>query len=118
MRDAYKDYWSEAVGQALCEMGKYDLFTSAEIDELGEALAISAEHQSMAFYSPPPSDRLNEIDRDWKVKYDALKAEYESYQGNAETAVRKALGQYSDTQVSIGEYGEVFRHGGRTEQIQ
>jgi hypothetical protein len=72
----------------------------------------------MAFYSPPASDRLDAIESEWRAKYNRLAAEFEKYQNNAETAVKRALRQYSDTQVSIGEYGEVFRHGGRTEQIQ
>lgn len=113
-----KDYWSESIGEALSAIDKFNLFSDAEINELGEALAISAEHQSVAFYEPPPSDRYNQIEREWKSKYDALQKEFDRYRGNAETAVKKALRQYSDAQVSIGEHGEVLRHGGRTEVIQ
>jgi hypothetical protein len=76
------------------------------------------ENYGMAFYSPPSSDRLNSIESEWKAKYANLQREFDTYRGNAETAVRKALHQYSDSDVSIGEHGEVFRHGGRTEQIQ
>ena len=72
----------------------------------------------MAFYSPPASDRLSDIEREWKAKNAALQREFDAYRGNAETAVRKALKQYDDANVSIGEHGEVFKHGGRTVQIQ
>ena len=62
--DYVKDYWSEAVGEALCSMGKYDLFTRAEIDELGEAMATSAECQSMAFgWDVASSNRSAELRR-------------------------------------------------------
>lgn len=115
------EYWQEAVEIALDEMGLYHIvetMTAEQRAEIGQALAVSHECYGMAFYSPPPSDRLNQIDRENKAKLDALQDEFDRYRANAETAVRKALRQYSDTSVSIGEYGEVFRHGGRTEQIQ
>ena len=44
--------------------------------------------------------------------------DFERYTHNAETAVRRALRQHRDANVSIGEYGEVHRHDGRTTQIQ
>ncbi len=63
--DYVNQYWSDAIGEALCEMDKFDLFTSAEINELGEALAISAEHQSMAFgWDVASSNRAAELRRD------------------------------------------------------
>ncbi|MHC1549429.1 hypothetical protein [Phyllobacterium sp. K27] len=116
-----KDYWKEAFEVALDEMGLFHIveaMTSEQRAELGDALATSHECYGMAFYSPPPSDRLNEIEREWKAKFDRLQKEFEAYQGDAETAVKKALRQYSDAQVSIGKHGEVLRHGGRTEIIQ
>ena len=51
-------------------------------------------------------------------KYKALEAENERYMRNAETAVKQALRVHCDDQVTIGSYGEVLRHGGRTERIQ
>lgn len=116
-----EEYWQEALEIALDEMGLFHIveaLTTEQRKEIGEALSGSHENYGMAFYSPPASDRYNEINREWKAKYDALKAEFESYRGDAETAVKKALRQYSDTQVSIGKHGEVLRHGGRTEVIQ
>lgn len=116
-----KEYWQEAFEIALDEMGLFSLVESMTEDqrkEMGEALAGSHENYGMAFYSPPPSDRYNQIERDWKAKYDRLQKEFDAYRGDAETAVKKALRQYSDAQVSIGKHGEVLRHGGRTEVIQ
>lgn len=37
---------------------------------------------------------------------------------NAETAIKKALRQHSDAQVTIGEYGEVLMYDERTEIIK
>jgi hypothetical protein len=116
-----EDYWQEAFEIALDEMGLFHIIesmTPEQRKEIGQALAVSHECYGMAFYSPPASDRLNEIEREHKAKFDALQREFDAYRNNAETAVKKALGQYSDAQVSIGEYGEVLRHGGRTEVIQ
>jgi len=111
-----KDYWQECIFIGAEECGL------TLTDEQLECLAGSAEgghdNYGMAFYSPPSSDRLNAIESEWKAKYAALQKEFDAYRGNAETAVKKALRQYNDASVSIGDHGEVFRHGGRTEQIQ
>lgn len=115
------EYWQEAFEIALDDMDLFhivEILTAEQRKNIGDALAGSHECYGMAFYSPPPSDRLNEIEREWKAKYDALQRDFERYRGNAETAVKKALKQYPDAQVTIGEYGEVLKHGGRTEQIQ
>ena len=110
------DYWRECISIAAEEI---DLsLTADQLNALADGASSGHEHYGMAFYSPPPSERLNEIEREWQAKYDALKREYEKYQDNAETAVRQALRQRRDASVSIGERGEVLRHGGRTERIQ
>ena len=50
MRDDYViDYWEEALGEALCDVDKFDSLTSDEKRTVAKALAISAECQSMAF---------------------------------------------------------------------
>lgn len=110
------DYWGECVSIAANEIGL--VLTAEQLTALADSVSAGHEHYGMAFYSPPASDRYNEIERKWEAKYNALKLEYEKYQGNAETAVKRALRQFSDASVSIGERGEVYRHGGRTEQIQ
>jgi hypothetical protein len=110
------DYWREciAIGAEECDL----TLTPQQLDTLADSAASGHEHYGMAFYSPPASDRLNAIEREWQAKYDALKREYNHYRDNAETAVKRALRQHTDAHVSIGEYGEVLRHDGRTTVIQ
>lgn len=110
------DYWAECISLAADECGL--TLTSEQLSELAASVQGGHENYGMAFYSPPDSDRRNAIEAEWKAKYKALEAEFDRYRGNAETAIGKALRQYSDANISIGEYGEVYRHGGRTDQIQ
>lgn len=115
------EYWEEAVAIAFEEADAwpaYDGLTKEQRDFIGKSLAGSHENYGMAHYTPPPSDRLNQIDREWEAKLKAVQRDFDAYREDAETAVRKALRQRVDTQVSIGKHGEVFRHGGRTEVIQ
>ena len=48
MADWRQEYWREAVQTAMESIGRFDSLTSAEYDDVGTSLAISAEHQSMA----------------------------------------------------------------------
>lgn len=115
------EYWEEAVAVAFDEAdawAAYDGLTKEQRDFIGKSLAGSHENYGLAHYSPPPSDRLNQIEREWEEKFKALQRDFDGYRENAETAVRKALRQRVDTQVSIGKHGEVLRHNGRTEVIQ
>lgn len=110
------DYWAECIADAAEEIGL--AITDEQRAHLASSVQGAHENYGMAFYSPPPSDRMNEIDRGWQKRFDALQTEFDQYRGNAEKAVGKALRQFSDASISIGDDGEVFRHGGRTEQIQ
>lgn len=110
------DYWKECISLGAEECGL--TITPEQLGELAASVAGGHECYGMAFYSPPASDRLNEIEREWKRKYDDLRAEFDRYQINAETAVKQALRQDPKASVSIGKYGEVVRHGGRTTVIQ
>lgn len=111
-----RDYWKECIAASAEEC---DLkLTPDQLDCLAGGAECGHQHYGMAFYSPPDSDRISDIEAEWKAKLKNLQAEFDAYRDNAETAVRKALRQYNDTQVSIGERGEVLRHGGRTERIQ
>lgn len=121
MSDAHEDYWAEAASCAFDECDAYaawDGLTAEQKAAVARALCGAHESHGMAFYSPPASDRHNAIEREWKAKYNALKAEFEAYQGDAETAVKLALGQHRDASVSIGKHGEVKRFGGRITVIQ
>lgn len=116
MTDLYAQYWIECLECSFDEHG-----IEVPSDKL-RAIAADVEgahdNYGMAFYSPPASDRISVIESEHDAKYKALQKEFDHYRANAETAVKKALRQYSDAQISIGEYGEVLRHGGRTERIQ
>ena len=111
------DYWKECIEIAADE-GGFEL-TESQIVHLAESVQGGHENYGMAFYSPPSSDRMNSIEAEWKQKYRQLEIEFEAYRNGAEKAIKRALpGRcYSDSQVSITKDGEVYRHGGRTEQI-
>ncbi|MDE1484658.1 hypothetical protein [Xenorhabdus bovienii] len=110
------EYWTECISSAAddCDL----VLTQEQVKSLAESVSRGHECYGMSFYSPPDADHYAEIERKWSEKYAALQRDFDSYRGNAETAVRTALGQYSDDQVSIGEHGEVFRIDGRTTRIQ
>ena len=117
----YDEYWQEAFECALDGEGLYHLveqMTTEQRQSVGKSLRISQECMSQAFYTPPPSDRINAIESAWRGKLAALQREFDDYRENAETAVRKALRQPQDASLTIGEYGEVLRHDGRTTVIQ
>ena len=85
---------------------------------MAEAAEVAHENHGMAFYSPPASDRLADIEREYQAKLKEAKNEHERYVSKAEGAVKQALGMRHDDHVTIGSHGEVFRHGGRTERVQ
>ena len=110
------DYWKECISIAANEC---DLkLTPEQLTYIADSVSGGHECYGMAFYSPPPSDRINDIEREQGRKFKALQADFDKYRDNAETAVKRALRQHRDAQVTIGEYGKVIRNDGRTEQIQ
>ncbi|MBI0520937.1 hypothetical protein F6Q07_23090 [Pectobacterium parmentieri] len=110
------DFWKECISIAAdeCEL----TITAEQLNYLAESASGGHENYGMAFYSPPDSERYDDIEREWKKKYKALEVEFDKYRSNAEKAVGQALGQDRDANVSIGEHGEVLRHDGRTTRIQ
>ena len=111
-----ENYWRECVASAAEDCGA--VLTTEQVSEIAGAVEGAHENYGMAFYSPPASDRLHSIERESNAKLARLQAEFDVYRNNAETAVKKALRQPSDAQVSIGENGEVTRWSGRAERIQ
>lgn len=111
-----RDYWEEvlAIAAEECEL----TLTEQQLACLAEAADGAHEHYGMSFYSPPSTDLIEDIKREYEAKIKAKDRELERYRDNAETAVKLALRQQSDARVTIGERGEVFRHCGRTEQLQ
>ena len=113
---AQRDYWQECMAIAA---GECDLvLTPEQLDHMASAAESGHDHYDMAFYSPPPSERLSEIEDGWKRKLAALQAEFDAYRGNAEVAVKQALRVHRDDHVSIEPHGEVLLHGGSTMRIQ
>ena len=110
------DYWTECIAQAAEDCGL--AMTPEQLDAIATAAEAGHDNYGQAFYSPPASDRVSDIRSEWKAKLDALQAEYDQYRRNAEGAVKQALRVHRDDRVSIGKYGEVLRHDGRTERIQ
>lgn len=110
------DYWKDCIAEAAaaCDLP----LTTGQLECLAEGAKGGHECYGMAFYSPPASERLAVIEDGWKTKYAKLEIEFEKYRGNAETAVKQALRQHGDAIVSIGEYGQVTRHDGRSTVIQ
>lgn len=114
------EYWQEAAETALDEMGRFDLvqsMTQEQRVELGIALSGSHECFGMAFHSPPPSDRIADIEREYKTRIAKIEVDAERYRHTAERTMARVLHQYPDARVSITENGEVLRHGGRIERI-
>lgn len=118
--DPHTEYWREAFMVSMEEAGCWELFkqmTPEQVLDVAGGLEGCHDNYGMAFYSPPSSDRYNEIEREWKAKYERLEREMEAERGGAEKAIRRAYRLFSDTPVTIDKDGSVFRHGGRTTQI-
>lgn len=112
---AQRDYWQECIAIAAEEC---DLtLTTEQLDYLASAAESGHEHYGQAFYSPPWSDRFDEIERDGKRKLKELQSEFDAYRDTAETAVKRALKVHSSYSVSIERDGDVLCHGGRTTQL-
>lgn len=109
-------YWAECIGEAAEECGLK--ITKEQMDCLASAVEIGHECMGMAFYSPPASDRISVVEREASDKLKLLQAEFDAYQENAETAIKRALNQHDDARVGIGRNGDVLRYGGRIERIQ
>jgi hypothetical protein len=111
-----RDYWQECIAIAAEEC---DLtLTPEQLDCLAGSAKSGHENYGMAFYSPPPSERIADIEAEWKERIKNLQAEFDAYRGNAETAVKLALRVHSDEHIGIGSHGEVTLYAGRCTRIQ
>jgi len=116
MTDTKHNYWLELLSSSFEECGV--TATSNQLRAIAEDVMLGHDNYGMAFYSPPPSDRLQEIKLEYQKKQEKLQYEFDKYRENAEIAIKKALKQYNDANVSIEENGEVMRYDGRTTRIQ
>lgn len=111
-----KDYWEECISLGAEECG---LRLSAEqIDCLAESVMSGHENYDMAFYTPPSSDRIYSIEKEYELKLKRLQTEFDAYRCNAESAVRQALKQPKHSSLSIGSDDQVTRYDGRSTVIQ
>lgn len=99
------DYWSESLSNAAEECGLE--LTKEQLEYLADAAKGSHENYGLAFYSPPASDRISDIEQEWKLKLKDAQENADKYRMNAEMALRRVLNLRSDDQVSIREHGEV-----------
>lgn len=99
------DYWAESLAIAAEECDPPVTLTKEQLAYMAEAMSGAHEHYGMAFYSPPPSDRINDIEREWRKKVKDLEDELERYRGYAEKAVVRAAGLPSYAKVTIDQYG-------------
>lgn len=100
-----QDYWAESLAIAAEECDEPLKFTPKQLAHLASAMSSAHEHYGMAFYSPPPSDRISDIEREWKRKLKEAQDELEQYRGYAEKAVIRAASLPSDAKVTIDRYG-------------
>jgi len=109
------DYWAESISIAAdeCELK----LTTEQLKCIAESVEAAHENYGMAFYSPPASDRISDIEREWKMKYSALQREFDRYRENSESAVKRALNMRQDDSIGIGEHGSVTHYAGRITQI-
>lgn len=105
------DFYADAIRDAAEECGAE--LTDKQIAHLARAADRASKNVGMAFYTPPASDRLSEVENEWKRKYEALKAEYSTFQSNAEQAVQESFGLRRDDRVSIGSHGRVVLDDGQ-----
>lgn len=110
------DYWKECISHAADECGLS--LTAEQIDTMATAVQVGHENYHMAFYSPPSTDRLKEMEKEYNKILIAKEIELETFKAKSNLALKKALNQYDDVNLVVGEHGEVYRCGGRTEQIQ
>ena len=99
------DYWAESLAIAAEECDPPVTLTKEQLAYMAEAMSSAHEHYGMAFYSPPPSDRINDIEREWKRKLKEAQDELEQYRGYAEKAVVRVAGLPSHAKVFIDRYG-------------
>ena len=74
------EYWKESLGQAADECGLK--LTDEQLTCLAEAAEGSHDNYGTAFYSPPASDRIADIERGWQAKVEAAEASAERYRSD------------------------------------
>lgn len=108
------EYWIECISNAAEEI---DLeLTDEQLDSLASAAENGHECYGQAFYSPPASDRIADIENAWRAKLSAAQDELRQYQTDAERLMKRALRMHGDDRISIGS-DEVLIHYGHTRRV-
>ena len=115
MTTVERRYWSDCISEAAADCGL--AMTEQQRDALSKAVEGAHEQYGMAFYSPPPSDLRNDMERKWTAKFTKQQDEMERLAVNAQNAIKRAMGFNAEEHITIGEDGEVFRINGRTERV-
>jgi hypothetical protein len=110
-----KDYFEECISESCSSCGIK--LSTDDIQRISADVFIAHENYGMAFYSPPSTDRLSVIQNEADAKYKRLEQEFDRYRRGAEAAVKNALHQHKDANISIDNDGFVTRYDGRAEQI-
>lgn len=110
------DYWKECISIAAdeCDLS----LTKEQLDCLASSVEGGHDNYGMAFYSPPASDRIDDMRRQYEERNMQLQKEFDQYRRNSEEAIKRSLKIGEGYQVSIESHGDVFVHGGRTVQVQ
>lgn len=120
MGDAQAEYYREAFEIAMDEAGCWSLVEQMTLDqrkEVGSSLAVSAENEGLAIYRPSASDRIADMECEWRQRLDEERDRTEAARVGAEKAVRNILRIGKDIPISVTNAGEVYRSDGRVTRI-
>lgn len=111
-----KEYWLECIQQAADECGLE--MTTDQAAFISAACFDAHENCGQAFYSPPLSDGLAVIADENAKKLVAMKAEHDRETAGAELALKRSLGLYDDSIITVDCDGSVWLHNGNSVQIR
>jgi hypothetical protein len=111
-----KDYWEECISVSFEE--NEVAATTEQIKGVADDVRVAHENYGMAFYQPPYSDRIADIEREWKRRLEQSQAEFDAYRDKSKVAVREALNLRPDSNITIEEHGEVLLHDGGSRRVQ
>lgn len=109
-------YWSEIISECAAERGI--VITDEQLPGFAEDMFIASDTMDQAFPVPSSLDWLGEIEREHQRKLKAVERERDEIRRAADTVIRREIGAFPNTPISYNEYGEVFTHSGRTEQVR
>ena len=101
------DYWREVVMNAAdgCDLE----LTREQRESMADAMSAAHDRYGLAFYTPPSSDRMAEIEAEHKREVTRLRAEMDAYRATVQEGLKvryEINGQ--GTQVDIDVHGRVL----------